>query len=425
MSVSGGIISRTDTITRADVKTAIQASTNNLTELCKHANVKPCSRYKPVRKKQDTGMTEADFASVDYGYLYPSLLTAQELCNFLAGISTASGKNLTRSGSDLVAIKNGWYYQKPSGGADSPCRIGDFRGYNNNVGNNLMLFESFDSINVAQPPAQTRIPFSVYCPYGESQVLPWEMGSMNNTGKVDSNKRYFGIVVYKVGATITARSNPRYLVSGSNNELMIESTSSLSAGAKLCKLFDGSGTYWIIPVMSSSKEAFNDGTTASGATANQQAIFYPLPCAHQVCVATNSTSVVVPPISTDVVWTTTITATRTSRRINITMTLSGRLKKAGSSVSIGGWGIYSVVSARQGQNDYISTPKIITANKLASTITSATADTIVYNGITGLAFDYLDAGFNTTDPITISVLCQTMNEGKYFDLQNSSNEVTK
>ena len=84
-------------ISVAMVKAELGAATNDVGQLCIHPNVNKWSKWKPVAKAQVTPMTLEDMKSVSFGLDY-----------------------------------NG-HYNKPLGGASSPFRLGDFRGYYHNA----------------------------------------------------------------------------------------------------------------------------------------------------------------------------------------------------------------------------------------------------------------------------------------------------
>ena len=84
-------------ISVATVRSELGAATNNVGQLCIHPNVNKWSKWKPVAKAQVTPMTLEDMKSVSFGLDY-----------------------------------NG-HYNKPLGGASSPFRLGDFRGYYHNA----------------------------------------------------------------------------------------------------------------------------------------------------------------------------------------------------------------------------------------------------------------------------------------------------
>jgi len=105
-------------ITTSMVASAIGAATNDVGSLCKHSNVNKWSKWKPISIAKVTGLTESDFINANFG-LYPQ--EATQIKNY-----QWNGSNTEESIQDIPL----WAYTKPTGGATSPFRIGDFRNYN-------------------------------------------------------------------------------------------------------------------------------------------------------------------------------------------------------------------------------------------------------------------------------------------------------
>ncbi len=92
-----------------DVKETLGESTYDLGKLCKSSKINPWSKYKPISYKNP-----ADWpAGTDGNYG----LTPKRLGSVSEVVDVYDGEN------------NGWIYTPPSGGENSPYRLGDFRGY--------------------------------------------------------------------------------------------------------------------------------------------------------------------------------------------------------------------------------------------------------------------------------------------------------
>ena len=99
-------------ITTSVVSQEISLSSNDVGELCQGiklgsglpSKINKWSKYKPVNFNSTSTLTDTDFRTVKYGFNIPTSVTASAL-----GV---------------------WVYQIPTGGANSPYRLGDFRGYN-------------------------------------------------------------------------------------------------------------------------------------------------------------------------------------------------------------------------------------------------------------------------------------------------------
>lgn len=108
-------------ITTSMVAQALGAATNDVGSLCKHPNVNKWSRYKPYSYPQVTGIygasgTDDDIPKnvLNWG-INPAVITAGSL-------------------PDSQELADSWgkwgQWEPPSGGLESPYRLGDFRNYN-------------------------------------------------------------------------------------------------------------------------------------------------------------------------------------------------------------------------------------------------------------------------------------------------------
>lgn len=93
-----------------DVQRALGTNEQDLGSLCKHANINPMAKYKPVRYSKLSPLTDAEFKSTNYGLVTGSVFNASD--------SNPS---------------NTWTYNKPTGGSSQPYRLTDFDGYDNFV----------------------------------------------------------------------------------------------------------------------------------------------------------------------------------------------------------------------------------------------------------------------------------------------------
>lgn len=95
------------------VKTALSASSNKLSDLCKHPNINRWSRWKPIRSPKIDGITEADIISAKSGLVVPSV---SGYANIVSYYRNNPGFTFP--------------YNKPRGGAyNEYYRLGDFRNY--------------------------------------------------------------------------------------------------------------------------------------------------------------------------------------------------------------------------------------------------------------------------------------------------------
>lgn len=82
--------------------------------LCSHPSVNMWSMYKPIRYNKSTGLTEQDYKDANYGFIISSQNRFSELRR-------------------AAEANEGWVYDKPTGGATSPYRLGDFRKYDHHA----------------------------------------------------------------------------------------------------------------------------------------------------------------------------------------------------------------------------------------------------------------------------------------------------
>lgn len=136
MSVIGHTISATAPISISDISTVLGVSSCDLGSLCKHENVNKWAKYKPVIHRNVGELTKDELRSTNMG-LVPSRNTLAE---------TSADKNINQISGGWEAIVNGsteWTYNKPTGGATSPYRIADFRGYVHNTQPPVVGFQTW------------------------------------------------------------------------------------------------------------------------------------------------------------------------------------------------------------------------------------------------------------------------------------------
>lgn len=92
------------------VKSAIGSGSNDVGTLCKHENVNKWSKKKPIRTSY-IEIPESTWWILNYG------ISVKNYANIQAVIDAYSNR------------EDVWEYLKPTGGASSPYRLGDFRGY--------------------------------------------------------------------------------------------------------------------------------------------------------------------------------------------------------------------------------------------------------------------------------------------------------
>lgn len=94
------------------VGTTLGTSSRDVGALCVHQNVNKWSKWKPVKYQSVVGLTDEQLKSINCGMIIPSFTTVAALIDYY------------NNNPDLK-----WEYNKPTGGATSPYRLGDFRNY--------------------------------------------------------------------------------------------------------------------------------------------------------------------------------------------------------------------------------------------------------------------------------------------------------
>lgn len=116
----------------ADIATALGVSNTNLSYLCgnSHGKINPWCKFKPVPFKMAfprSGNNGETLQKNSSGYVYWQ--GESGYCGFLP----QSFRTENDAKSNCNGTINGWRYTPPTGGADSPNRMGDFIGYDRSL----------------------------------------------------------------------------------------------------------------------------------------------------------------------------------------------------------------------------------------------------------------------------------------------------
>lgn len=101
----------TTNITTTLVGTTIGSASRDVGSLCSSTLINKWSKYKPVIYPNIAGLVESDFQAANFGITYT------EYSDIISLFSAIILSNVQ------------WGYSKPTGGINSPYRLGDFRGY--------------------------------------------------------------------------------------------------------------------------------------------------------------------------------------------------------------------------------------------------------------------------------------------------------
>lgn len=240
MSYSNGII--TAPVSIDDVKTALGVSTNDVAALCTSDKINMWAKYKPTKKNAiftDDWWKGDDFnAGISIPY-------TEKIENVLGYYNLNDGTD------------NGWSYRKPTGGASSPYRLGDFRGYNRNARSPLGAMSNV--------PEQRTITGSfivtlIFSPKMNADEIP--LSSVSAVAQT-----YFGCIMYD-------SSNNFYAIRTIGTKIS-DITEDDAFGIEM-KWSSGQfsvGTYKVIPVLSSRAYTTMVGNSGLASGVN----YYPLP----------------------------------------------------------------------------------------------------------------------------------------------------
>ena len=147
-------------ITTSLVAQTIGVGSNDVGTLCSSTKINKWSKWKPISIAKVTGLTESDLQSANYGLSIPAA-----------------------DSDDGTYLSQTWGYIKPTGGANSPYRLGDFRAYEHAA---VLPF------NLIMPN---------YIAVGSSGVvakITFPSISANNVdGKYFFGDKYFGVLIKK------------------------------------------------------------------------------------------------------------------------------------------------------------------------------------------------------------------------------------
>lgn len=125
-------------INTEDVRKVLSEVNNDISTLCTSARINMWAKNKPVKVATPKGLTGTQRLHAFYG------LVAQSVdLQYPSGANNATIFQKAKDG-DF-----GWSYDKPTGGAQAPFRLGDFKGYNHNCVNPFYL-EAVDTNLKAQ-----------------------------------------------------------------------------------------------------------------------------------------------------------------------------------------------------------------------------------------------------------------------------------
>ena len=111
------------------VADTLKTSTHDVGSLCTHENINKWSKHKPVRYPKVDGLSDSEFKGT----------TADQLAGIYYGLKS----NVIATDYESLHQTTYEYVGKPTGGANAPYRLGDFRGYDHNAVPNLIGYPTF------------------------------------------------------------------------------------------------------------------------------------------------------------------------------------------------------------------------------------------------------------------------------------------
>ena len=232
MSYSNGKI--TAPVSIGDIQNAIGASGGgDLGTLCRHSNVNPWAKYKPVQKNKIDTTDEWDFTNSKWKSTATWWKGATNVS--IGGITPKSLQITTATLPTFMGFydgnMNGWTYDKPGGGVNQPYRQTDFAHYN----------------HLAPPPVQGFTMNDKVSQYGRlfaSALYTPQINDGDSLTLYDFTSQAFSTLYW--GILIAQNNSPKLVA-----------TSQYANDATVDRRFEGSGnvlplgTYQVYPIFSS------------------------------------------------------------------------------------------------------------------------------------------------------------------------------
>lgn len=156
--------------------------TYDVKKLCIHPNINKWSLAKPIRFQKDFNVGAYEQSLSGYGISIPTFNNKADALNCLF------------DGYDK------WGYEKPTGGLESPFRLGDFKGYNHNAPR-FYNVTSDSSITESPYAIDYAVTLNLINPYSEEDDDDLGCVMIHNT---DLHDNYFAVAIYK------SRTSPTY-----------------------------------------------------------------------------------------------------------------------------------------------------------------------------------------------------------------------
>lgn len=222
-----------------DVKSLLGESSNDVATLCKSANINMWAKYKPTIYR--AAFSDVWYKGYDgnYGITVPSYNTLKALYDAY-NISGDTEHN------------NGYSYERPTGDANAPYRLGDFRGYNHKATSPIYGFSATPRVTAGNGVTGS-------CAY-RLKPATGDDDRVNLDDIGVTTDCYFGFALFKNGSPVYFRSESNPVSSGAFN---------VNIGGRGTNL--ATGTYTAIPFLSTAKYDTSDFPNYVAGT------WYPIP----------------------------------------------------------------------------------------------------------------------------------------------------
>lgn len=174
------IIPDTNLFIPSDIKNVLYKAGGDVTDDMRtffqdRAKLNKCAKYKPVKYKKDTRLTE----------------TERSLANHGLDVDAAYSKSISELFS-LASNEAGWGYLPPVGGVNEPLRLSDFCKYNTNAQEMFLYYSLPSTISAIGTPVSTELRF-LYNPNAE--LKPSDFAWFDDMGGARSF--HYAVAYYK------------------------------------------------------------------------------------------------------------------------------------------------------------------------------------------------------------------------------------
>lgn len=163
------------------VANTLQTSSHDVGTLCTHSNINKWSKHKPINYPKLDGLSDAEYRG-----------TTTDIAN---GIIYGIKGVLSGAGYEDLHNTSYQYVGGPKGGANSPYRLGDFRGYDHNARPNLYGVFSLGDNNEVYMDIEYPISITIVWDYQGDNTTGVDISEFTDTGDVYTIGDYYPCVM--------------------------------------------------------------------------------------------------------------------------------------------------------------------------------------------------------------------------------------